>query len=43
MSHKERKETLFETSLKSQDDFGIKYETFRDDINGDAQAIEKVI
>ena len=43
MSHKERKETLFETSLKSQDDFCIKYETFKDDINGDAQAIEKVI
>ena len=43
MSHKERKETLFETSLKSQDDFCIKYQTFKDDINGDAQTIEKVI
>ena len=43
MSHRERKESLFETSLKSQDDFCIKYETFKDDINGDAQTIEKVI
>ena len=42
MSHKERKETLFETSLKSQDDFCIKYKTFKDEINGDAQTIEKV-
>ena len=35
MSQGERKETLFETSLKSQDDFCIKYKTFKDDDNGD--------
>ena len=42
MSQGERKETLFETSLKSQDDFCIKYKTFKDDDNGDAQNVEKV-
>ena len=42
MSQGERKETLFETSLKSQDDFCIKYKTFKDDDNGDTQNVEKV-
>ena len=42
MSQGERKEILFETSLKSQDDFCIKYKTFKDDDNGDAQNVEKV-
>ena len=42
MSQREKKKTLFETSLKSQDDFCIKYKTFKDDINGDVQSVEKV-
>ena len=42
MSQRDKKETLFETSLKSQDDFCIKYKTFQDDVNGDVQNVEKV-
>ena len=42
MSQRDKKETLFETSLKSQDDFCIKYKTFKDDMNGDVQNVEKV-
>ena len=42
MSQRDKKETLFETSLKSQDDFCIKYKTFKDDVNGNVQNVEKV-
>ena len=44
MAQLQREGTLFQTSLKSQDDFCVKYEVFKDDSNGDSQNnIEKVI
>ena len=37
-------ETLFQPSLKSQDDINVKYQTFEeDDYSKDIQLIEKVI
>ena len=44
LSQQQRQGLLFQTPLRSQDDFGIKYETFKDDeFNGDAHHnIERV-
>ena len=44
LSQQQRQGILFQTPLKSQDDFGIKYEIFKDDeFNGEANHnIERV-